>query len=243
MSITGEKIAGEKIVVVGGTSGMGRAVAELAVARGATVVVVGRSAVSTAQVAAELGGGTVGLACDITDPEAITAMALSVGELDHLVLSAAALSYGPFLQMPVQDARSVLDNKFWGYYLTVRALAPRLSKAGSITLFSGVAAVRPAPGTAVVTAVNAAIEGLTRSLAVELAPRRVNAVSPGVVDTPGWGFMSEEDRTQMLGQLAQSLPVGRVGRPGDIAETVLELAANGFSTGEVRTVDGGARLV
>lgn len=236
-------ITGKKIVVVGGTSGIGRAVAELAAARGASVVVVGRDTDGAAQTAVQLGSGVLGVACDITDPEAVDTLAATVGDLDHLVLSAAALSYGPFLELPVSEARAVMDNKFWGYYLTVRALAPRLSEAGSITLFSGVAAVRPAPGTAVVTAVNAAIEGLTRSLAVELAPRRVNAVSPGVVDTPGWRFMSEEDRTQMFGQLAQSLPVGRVGRPGDIAETVLELAANGFSTGEVRTVDGGARLV
>ena len=236
-------ITGQRIVVVGGTSGIGRAVAELAVARGASTVVVGRDPDRTARTAAELGSGSVGVACDITDPEAVTTLADAVGELDHLVLSAAALTYGPFLELPVQDARAVLDTKFWGYYLTVRALAPRLSEQGSITLFSGVAAVRPAVGTAVVTAVNAAVEGLTRSLAVELAPRRVNAVSPGVVDTPGWAHLSEQDRAQLFDQLARSLPVGRVGRPADVAEAVLELAANGFSTGEVRTVDGGARLV
>jgi len=236
-------ITGQKIVIVGGTSGIGLAVAELAVARGASAVVVGREAEKAARIAAQLGSRSVGVGCDITNPEAVTALAYAVGDLDHLVLSAAALTYGPFLQMPVQEARSVMDSKFWGYYLTVRALAPRLSQRGSVTLFSGIAAARPAAGTSIVAAANAAIEGLTRSLAIELAPRRVNAISPGVVDTPSWGHLSEQDRTDMFQQLAQSLPVGRIGRSADIAETVLELAANGFTTGEVRTVDGGARLV
>jgi len=236
-------ISGQKIVIVGGTSGMGRAVAELAITQGAEVVVVGRSADTTMQTATQLGSGTLGVACDITDPEAITALAQAVGDLDHLVLSAAALTYGPFSEMPVEDARRVLDTKFWGYYLTVRALAGRLSEHGSITLFSGVAAVRPAAGTTIVTAVNAAIEGLARSLAIELAPRRVNALSPGIVATPGWAHLSAEDRTQMFEQQAQSLPVGRIGQPADVAAAVLELAANGYSTGETRTVDGGARLV
>ncbi len=89
---------------------------------------------------------------------------------------------------------------------------------------------------------NAAIEGLTRLLAIELAPRRVNAVSPGMVETPGWAHLSEADRTELFRQVGQSMPVGRIGQPRDIAEAVLELAGNGYSTGEVRTVDGGARL-
>lgn len=93
------------------------------------------------------------------------------------------------------------------------------------------------------TAVNAAIEGLTRSLAIELAPRRVNAISPGVVQTPSWAHLSESDQQPMFDQLADSLPVGRVGQPADVAHAVMGLASNGYTTGEVRTVDGGARLV
>ncbi|GAB2929031.1 SDR family oxidoreductase [Rhodococcus aerolatus] len=234
-------VSGQKIVVVGGTSGMGRAVAEAAVADGAEVVVVGRDAARAGAVAAEL--GATGVACDLTDPASIDALAEQVGPLDHLVLSAATLSYGPFLEMDVDEARAVLDGKFWGYYLAVRALAPQLSEQGSITLFSGVAAVRPDSGTTIVTAVNAAIEGLARSLAIELAPRRVNAVSPGVVQTPSWAHLSESERQDTFDQLADSLPVGRVGQPADVAHAVLELASNGYTTGEVRTVDGGARLV
>lgn len=234
-------VSGQKIVVVGGTSGMGRAVAEAAVTDGADVVVVGRDAEKAAAVAADL--GVTGLSCDLTDPASVSALAEQVGPLDHLVLSAAKLSYGPFLETDVNEARAVLDGKFWGYYLAVRALAPQLSERSSVTMFSGVAAVRPDSGTTIVTAVNAAIEGLTRSLAIELAPRRVNAVSPGVVQTRSWAHLSESDQQAMFDQLADSLPVGRVGQPADVAHAVLELASNGYTTGKVRTVDGGARLV
>jgi NAD(P)-dependent dehydrogenase (short-subunit alcohol dehydrogenase family) len=183
-----------------------------------------------------------GFACDLGDAQAISELAGTVGDIDHLVLSAAVPVAGPFLEMPVEHARRFLDNKFWGYYLTVRAFAPALSKHGSIVMFSGNSVVRPSPGTAIIAAVNAAIEGLTRALAVELAPLRVNAVRPGVVDTPAWARVSEEDRAELFQVLSESLPVGRVGKPADVATAVLELVNNGFSTGDVRTVDGGARL-
>lgn len=236
-------LAGRKIVIVGGTSGMGRAVAELALEHGAAVVIVGRDPQKAETTAAQVGPGVTGLSCDLTDPTSIDALAQRIGSLDHLVLSAASLNYGPFLELSPADAHATMDSKFWGYYLTTRALAPQLAADGSITFFSGVAAVRPEKGSVMVTAVNAAIEGLTRSLAIELAPRRVNAVSPGIVETPSWAHLSEDERTQMFEQLSSSLPAGRVGQPDDIARAVLELIGNGYSTGDVRNVDGGARLV
>ncbi len=233
----------QTVVVIGGTSGIGLAVAEAASAQGAAVVVVGRDAGKAERTAAEIGGGVRGLAADLTDPAAVASLAAEFKALDHLVLTAAELSYGPFLELPLEQARAVMESKFWGYYLAVRALAPAIAPTGSITLFSGLAAVRPAPGTVMVTAVNAAVEGLTRSLAVELAPVRVNAVSPGVVATPVWSYLSKEEQAGMFDQLGQSLPVGRVGRPEDVARAVLDLIGNGYTTGEIRNVDGGARLV
>ncbi|WP_378143970.1 SDR family oxidoreductase [Cnuibacter sp. UC19_7] len=117
-----------------------------------------------------------------------------------------------------------------------------LPETGSITLFSGVAADRPGPGTVAVTAVNAAIEGLSRSLAVELAPVRVNAVSPGVVDTEGWAHLGD-GAADFFEETGRSLPAGRVGRPADIGSTVLHLIDNGYTTASTVHVDGGARLV
>lgn len=236
-------VAGQKIVIVGGTSGMGRAVADLAQEQGAEIVIVGHDPQKATTTAAGMGAGVTGLACDLLDPASIDVLAAQVGSLDHLVLSAAVLNYGPFLELPVAEARATMDAKFWGYYLITRALAPQLSDHGSITFFTGVAAVRPSSGTVMVTAVNSALEGLTRSLAVELSPKRVNAVSPGIVETPAWAHLSEHKRTEMFDQLSCSLPAGRVGQPADVAHAVLELASNGYTTGEVRNVDGGARLV
>jgi NAD(P)-dependent dehydrogenase (short-subunit alcohol dehydrogenase family) len=233
----------QSFVIIGGTSGIGRAVAEAAHANGAAVTVVGRDAATAERTAAQIGAGVRGLAVDLTDADTVADLAGQVGALDHLVLSAASLSYAPFLDLPLAQARQVMETKFWGYYVAVRAFAPAIKAGGSITLFSGVAAARPAPGTVMVTAVNAAIEGLTRSLALELAPVRVNAVSPGVVATPGWAHLSEQERTSMFDDLGRSLPAGRVGQPEDVARAVLELTGNGYTTGEIRNVDGGALLV
>lgn len=237
------ELAQQTVVVIGGTSGIGRAVAEAAAAQGAAVVVVGRDAGRSERTAVEIDGDVRGLAADLTDPAAVERLAAEIGALDHLVLTAAALTYAPFLDLSLERAREVMDSKFWGYYSAVRALAPAIAPTGSITLFSGLAAVRPAPGTVIVTAVNAAVEGLTRSLALELAPVRVNAVSPGIVTTPGWSHLSDEDRAGLFDQMAQSLPAGRVGRPEDVARAVMDLLGNGYTTGEIRNVDGGGSLV
>jgi NAD(P)-dependent dehydrogenase (short-subunit alcohol dehydrogenase family) len=232
----------QAVLVVGGTSGMGRATAELLAARGDNVIVAGRDAGRAAAVASQIGSEARGVAIDLTDEASIQAAAEAIGAIDHLVLSAAALTYAPFQELTVEQAQEVFDNKFWGYYRAVKVFGPSLPASGSITMFSGVAADRPGVGTVAVTAVNSALEGLTRSLAVELAPVRVNAVSPGVVDTEGWSHLGE-DRQATFDSAGAALPVGHVGRPADVASTVVHLIDNGYTTGTIHHVDGGARLV
>jgi NAD(P)-dependent dehydrogenase (short-subunit alcohol dehydrogenase family) len=221
---------------------MGRATADLLAARGDDVIVGGRDAGRAAAVASEIGGKARSVAIDLTDQASIEAAAEAIGAIDHLVLSAAALTYAPFQELSVEQAQEVFDSKFWGYYRAVKVFGPSLPASGSITMFSGVAVDRPGVGTAAVTAVNSALEGLTRSLAVELAPVRVNAVSPGIVDTEGWSHLGEE-RQATLDSAGAALLVGRAGRPVDVASTVVHLVDNGFSTGTIHHVDGGARLV
>jgi NAD(P)-dependent dehydrogenase (short-subunit alcohol dehydrogenase family) len=231
------------ILIVGGTSGMGRAVADLAAARGDIAIVAGRSKEKAEKVASEIGGSARGVAIDLTSQESIEAAQAEIGRIDHLVLSAAALTYAPFADLSVDDAQAAFENKFWGYYRALKVFGPNLPETGSITLFSGVAVDRPTAGTVAVTAVNAALEGLTRSLAVELAPIRVNSISPGTVDTEAYDGVTSEEKKKSFDEQGASLLVGRVGRPEDIASTVLHLIDNGYTTASNVHVDGGARLV
>jgi len=234
----------QTVLIVGGTSGMGRAVAELLAWRGDNVVIAGRDQARSESVAMQIGRGVRGMRIDLTDDESsIRAAADEIGQVDHLVLSAAALIYAPFRELSIEDAQKVFDSKFWGYYRAAKVFGPQLPDTGSITLFSGVAAARPAVGTVAVTAVNAAIEGLTRSLALELAPVRVNAVSPGVVDTEGWSHLTTDEKKATFEQQSQILLVERVGQPQDVASTVVHLIDNGYTTATTYHVDGGALLV
>jgi NAD(P)-dependent dehydrogenase (short-subunit alcohol dehydrogenase family) len=137
----------------------------------------------------------------------------------------------------------MLASKFWGPFFASRSAAPLLRDGGSITFFSGLAADRPDSGTSIVSAVNAGLEGFARALAVELAPVRVNCVSPGVTDTAGWNFMPEDEREKLFTQLREKLPARRIGAPVDLAEAALAVMTNRYISGSVLHCDGGARLV
>lgn len=231
------------VLVIGGTSGMGRAVADAVAAAGGTPIVAGRDRQKSEGVAEQIGHGARGVSIDLTDLHSIQAAADEIGDIDHLVLTAAALTYAPFSELSIEDAQKVFDNKFWGYYRAVSVFAPRLPDHASITIFSGVAVDRPTAGTVAVTAVNSALEGLTRSLAVELAPIRVNSVSPGMVDTEAYNHLDADEKAQQFEEVGSSLLVGRVGKPEDTAATVMYLIGNGFTTASNVHVDGGARIV
>lgn len=233
----------KKVVIIGGSSGIGLACAKAAAEAGAYVLIAGRSQEKLHRALSEIEGEVEGRTLDVTREGDVEKFFVEIGGIDHLVTTAASGAVGAFLDMASSAFRAVVESKFWGQYYTARFGAPCIRTGGSLTLFAGVASEKPLPGLAAYAAVNGAIEGLCRTLAVELAPLRVNAVSPGIVMTPAYAAMPENERQAMFSALAGKLPVKRVGRPEDIAQTVLYLMQNGYTTGTVVTVDGGHRLV
>lgn len=229
-------LAGKKVVVVGGSSGIGLATAELAKQEGADVVIASRSAAKLAPVAERL--KVAAIPADVTSDQSVTELFRRVGPVDHVVLTAAQLRTGPFKTVAMEDVRATMEGKFWGAWRVAREAEIR--PGGSLTLVTGFLSVRPRPNSAIISAANGALESLARALALELAPVRVNAVSPGVIDTPIRATMPEAARKEMLAKTASALPVGRVGMADDIAQQILSFMANGFATGSIVYLDGGA---
>ena len=157
------------------------------------------------------------------------------------MVTAAQLRTGPFKTVAMEDVRGTMEGKFWGAWRVARSA--QIRAGGSLTLVSGFLSVRPRPNSAIVSAANGALESLARALALELAPVRVNAVSPGVIDTPIRAAMPAEARCDMLAKTAAALPVGRVGIGEDIARQILGFMANGFATGSIVYIDGGALVI
>lgn len=185
------------------------------------------------------------LSLDVTREDQVAKAFEKLGPLDHIVSTAADIR-GAYELLPSLDmaaAQRAVASKVFAPMLLAKYGAPKLRAGGALTFTSGVAAYRPAARGTVVAAVNAALEGLVRALAVELAPLRVNAVSPGWVDTPIWEFVAGERKGETLDAMAERLPAGRIGRPEDIADAISFLMGNGFTTGTVLHVEGGHRLI
>jgi NAD(P)-dependent dehydrogenase (short-subunit alcohol dehydrogenase family) len=238
---------GARVLIVGGSSGMGLALARRCLDDGAQVMVVGRDEGRLVAARKSLGEPPElrTLAVDCTSEPQIAGLFERTGELDHIVSTAADIR-GAYERLPELDmaaAQRAIASKILGPLLLAKHGARRLAPAGSITFTSGIAAYRPMARGTVVAAVNAALEGLVRALAVELAPLRVNAVSPGWVDTPIWTSVAGDRKDQVLADMADRLPVGRVGRPADIAHAMAFLMGSTFTTGTVLHVEGGHRLV
>jgi NAD(P)-dependent dehydrogenase (short-subunit alcohol dehydrogenase family) len=229
-------LAGKKVVVVGGSSGIGLATAELAKREGAAVIIASRNATRLDAIAEKL--NAIAIATDVTNDESVENLFRRAGPVDHVVITAAQLRTGPFKTVPMDDVRSTMESKFWGAWRVARAAEFR--PGGSLTLVTGYLSVRPRPNSAIVGAVNGALESLTKGLALELAPVRVNAVSPGIIDTPIRAAMPEEARRDMLAKTAAALPVGRVGLGEDVAQQILAFMNIGFATGSIVYLDGGA---
>src|SRR6202171_6443496 len=187
-------LAGQKVVVVGGSSGIGLATAELAQREGADVIVASRNADRLKAVAEKL--GAVAIAADVTSDESIASLFRSCGPVDHVVVTAAQLKTGPFKTVAMEDVRATMEGKFWGAWRVARSAEIR--PGGSLTLVSGYLSIRPRPNSAIVSVANGALESLARALALELAPVRCNAVSPGIIDTPIRAAMPEAARRDML---------------------------------------------
>ena len=234
-----------KIVVVGGSSGIGLGVARAALARGAEVIVVGRAREKLAAAAASLaaaGRSVQSVAADVTREEDVTRLFGEVGAFDHLVVTAVVGAYAPIASIELSAARGLVDSKLVSAILLAKHACGRLRPHGSVTFTSGIAKDRPSPGGSVVAAVNGALGAFARALALEMAPVRVNVVSPGWVDTPVWDRMGA-DKASKFEALARRLPVGRIGAPEDLASAYLFLMENGFTTGTTLHIDGGHALV
>ncbi|TPM06583.1 SDR family oxidoreductase [Mesorhizobium sp. B2-3-11] len=240
-------ISNQKILIVGGGSGMGLALARRCLEAGAEVIIAGRGEDRLRQAREALGNSAAleTTTVDITREDQVAALFAGIGGLDHIVSTAADIE-GAYRLLPELDlaaAQRVVDSKIFGPLLLAKHGAPRLAVPGSMTFVSGIAAYRPAARGSVVAAVNAALEGMVRALAVELAPIRVNAVSPGWVDTEIWAQVAGDRKAETLAAMAERLPVGRIGQPDDIADAIFFLMGNDFTTGTTLHVEGGHRLV
>ncbi|MGG4217088.1 SDR family oxidoreductase [Paenibacillus jamilae] len=229
----------QKIVIIGGSSGIGLETAKQIISLGGEVIIASRSEGKLHKAKEMLGPRATIYVLDTTDKQQVKSFFEKVGSYDHLVVSAAETSGGSFLQSETTDARKLFENKFWGQYYAAKYGSSQLSTQGSITLFSGVVAYKPMVGSSALGAVNAAVSNLGQTLALELAPIRVNVVSPGIIDTPSRSKMPENTRNQFYGTVANRLPVKRVGLAEDVARGVLYLIENQFVTGTVLHVDGG----
>lgn len=230
---------GQRVIVVGASSGIGLATAKAFAAAGAQVVVAARAGDRLQRAAEEVGHGATALALDTGDQSAIAA-AFAGEAYDHVAITAAQTVTGPTREMSLEDAYKSMDSKFWGAYRVARSV--RISGNGSLTFISGGLAVRPSKTSVLQGAINAGLEGLARGLALELAPVRVNTVSPGIIETPLYARMEPVAREAMLRSTAERLPVGRVGQAEDLASAILFIAGNGFITGTTLRVDGGGAI-
>jgi NAD(P)-dependent dehydrogenase (short-subunit alcohol dehydrogenase family) len=230
-------------LVVGGTSGIGLATARRLQAMGATVHVAGRGKERLDDMATTA-PAIIGHRADGSDRGEITAVVEAIGRIDWLVITlSGSEGPGPFADLDLGMLRRAFDAKFWGHVTTIQAALPHLASTGSITLLGAITARAGMPGTAGIAAINGAVEALVKPLAAELAPIRVNGVSPGLVDTPWWSGLPDEARQAYFTQAAQVLPARRIATAEDVAEVVVLAATNANTTGTIIETDGGARLV
>ena len=230
-------LSGKTIIVIGGSSGIGAAVAQAALARGAHVIVAGR------RLAPGSDSGLRSEPVDVTDSASLKQLFETVGRFDHLVYtSGPSVRAKPLIETNLDEARDNFDVKLWGALRAIQHALPFLHEQGSITLTSGQLGRKLAAGQFIKTGINAATEALGKQLAKELAPRRVNVISPGVIDTPAYAGLGQEQRLAMFAKAGQGLPVGRVGQAEEVAAGYVLAMENGFMTGAVVDIDGGGLL-
>ncbi len=235
---------GQRVVIIGASAGIGEAAARAFAARGAEVTITGRSKERLDQAAQRIGGSVVAAELDATSRSALDAFFATAGTIDHLVLAPAPAPWA-WARSPTLDEvalRQAFDGKFFAHVKAIQAALPRLRGDGSVTLVTAASARAAFPGTAGIAAANGALEAMVAPLAVELAPLRVNAVSPGVIDTHWWSGLPEDQRRAYFESVAAVSPVRRVGRPDDVAEAIVYLAGAGFVTGTVLECTGGFNL-
>lgn len=249
MTSDGAELSGQVVMVIGGGSGMGLAIARSALDVGATVWIAGRSRARLDKALADTGSAMDGrlrsAVVDIANEDQVGDLPRETGQVDHVVVTAADIAgYQPIGALDLDAAKRVIESKLIGPLLIAKHARTAISENGSLTFTGGIASERPAPGGSVVAAVNGGLIALTRALALELAPVRVNTLSPGwVEDTPVWDTIAGKNKNAVLAQMAAKLPGGRVGRTSDIARAALFIMRAKHMTGTVLAIDGGQRLV
>jgi NAD(P)-dependent dehydrogenase (short-subunit alcohol dehydrogenase family) len=232
------------VLVLGGASGIGLATAKLAATRGAHVIVSSRSSERGAQAAREVGHGARSEVVNLANEDEISALFQRLPKLDHLVYTAGdELLLTPLSALELATARRFFELRLFSALATVKHAAPQLNPGGSIVLTHGIAGARPQAGWSVASALCGAMDALTRALAVELAPLRVNAVSPGLVRTSLWNTIPEAERGALFDAVGGKLLTKRIGEAPEIAEAYCHFMQNTFATGQTLIVDGGAMLV
>jgi NAD(P)-dependent dehydrogenase (short-subunit alcohol dehydrogenase family) len=221
------------LVVIGGTSGIGREIARRASARGDEVVLSGREPERAAAVARDIGGDARGIAVDLAEPAGLAAQLTDIGKVDQLVLAAIERDQNSAANYDVARAQRLVTLKLVGYTEVIHALLPRMAPDGAIVLFGGLAKDRPYPGSTTVSTINGGVIGMVHTLAVELAPIRVNAIHPGIVgDSPFWS-------DKPLDHFVARTPLQRLATMSDIADAVEFLLRNPAINGVNLPVDGG----
>jgi NAD(P)-dependent dehydrogenase (short-subunit alcohol dehydrogenase family) len=234
-------LQGQTVLVVGRGSGFARAIALTARDAGARVVAAGRHREALSAAYADEPGITADY-LDLTDDDTIASLSEQLGEVDHVVSTGSARARGRIADLDREKVRLSFDTKVIGPLMLAKYFAPRTSASGSFVFFSGVAAIKITVGTMAVAITNAAADTLARSLALELAPIRVNAISPGVVDTGAWDALGEQGKADYFAKTSERNPARRIGTTDDIASAVLFAMTSTFLTGQTLHIDGGEPL-
>jgi NAD(P)-dependent dehydrogenase (short-subunit alcohol dehydrogenase family) len=231
------------VLILGGTSGIGEATARAFLDRGDRVTVAGRDPERLAGALNRLGDGANGETLDAADAPAVVELAARLAPIDVLVLAlSGAKGGGPFAALELGELRAGFEGKLWPQLTALQQALPSMAPDGAVVIVTAGSARSALPGTAGLAAINGALEAMIGPLAAELAPLRVNAVSPGVVDTPWWDPHGPETRQSVFEHFAGWLPAGRIGRPEDIAAAIVALATNGYITGSILDCAGGQHL-
>jgi NAD(P)-dependent dehydrogenase (short-subunit alcohol dehydrogenase family) len=237
------RFQGQRTVILGGTSGIGLATAATLTAAGAEVLIAGRDPAKLKAAVGRLGAGARGEAIDAGDRAALETLYRGFGSFHHLVITlSGAAGAGLFRELKLDDLRRGFEAKFWPHLHAAQVALPHLLPGGSILFVTAASAGHTLPGTSGLAAINGAIEMMVPILAAELKPVRVNAVSPGVVDTPWWDHVPAEQRAGVLAGVSAGSAVGRPGRPEEIADAIAFILGSAFTTGTILHCDGGVGL-